>query len=131
VVLSAYQQIRKQTKPILSEEIEDNFDRAFDYFRPIIQGRSEAGPNVAGDDLGESILFLAEHAFEPSESDSKKTVESQETPEAREKALAKAMSIIVSMRQEDIVHINNFTSNTLSGLRLRMKRGEIGLERVT
>lgn len=34
VVLSAYQQIRNQTKPVLSDFDEDNFDRAFSFFRP-------------------------------------------------------------------------------------------------
>lgn len=34
VVLSAYQQIRNQEKPVLSDFDEDNFDRAFSFFRP-------------------------------------------------------------------------------------------------
>ncbi len=37
VVLSAYQQIRHQNEPVLSTEKEDNFDRAFDFFRPSTQ----------------------------------------------------------------------------------------------
>lgn len=34
VVLSAYRQIRRQEKPVLSDFDEDNFDRAFAFFRP-------------------------------------------------------------------------------------------------
>jgi len=34
VVLSGYRQIRKQEEPVLSDFNEDNFDRAFSFFRP-------------------------------------------------------------------------------------------------
>ena len=34
VVLSGYRQMRKQDEPVLSEFDEDNFDRAFAFFRP-------------------------------------------------------------------------------------------------
>lgn len=34
VVLSAYRQIRSQNEPVLSDIDEDNFDRAFAFFRP-------------------------------------------------------------------------------------------------
>lgn len=33
-MLSAYRQIRNQERPILADIEEDNFDRAFDLFRP-------------------------------------------------------------------------------------------------
>lgn len=87
MVLSAYQQIRAQNAPVLANEDEDNFDRAFDFFRPsecplsprpmkyhtqvpqhlVIQGNSDVGKNLmAGENLHKTINFLAEHAFEPS-----------------------------------------------------------------
>lgn len=34
VVLSAYHQIRSQDSPILSAQEDDNFDLAFEFFRP-------------------------------------------------------------------------------------------------
>lgn len=34
VVLSAYRQMRSQEEPVLSDFDEDNFDRAFGFFRP-------------------------------------------------------------------------------------------------
>ncbi len=34
VVMAAYQQIRSQNAPVLSDIDEDNFDRAFDLIRP-------------------------------------------------------------------------------------------------
>ncbi|KAJ7079395.1 putative halogenase [Mycena belliarum] len=47
VVMSAYKQITSQSENVLSDIDEDNFDRAFDFIRPVIQGaadtRTEAG----------------------------------------------------------------------------------------
>lgn len=34
VVLSAYRQMHAQNHPVLSDVDEDNFDRAFEHFRP-------------------------------------------------------------------------------------------------
>jgi hypothetical protein len=34
VVVSAYQQMRNQKQPVLSELGEDNFDSAFSFFKP-------------------------------------------------------------------------------------------------
>ncbi|KAF3770026.1 hypothetical protein M406DRAFT_335784 [Cryphonectria parasitica EP155] len=42
VVISAYQQMRNQKEPVLSELGEDNFDRAFSFFKPVIQGTADA-----------------------------------------------------------------------------------------
>ncbi|KAF8891735.1 hypothetical protein BD779DRAFT_1610472 [Infundibulicybe gibba] len=43
VVLSAYKQIRSQTTDVLSDIDEDNYDRAFTFLRPVIQGASDMG----------------------------------------------------------------------------------------
>ncbi|RDB23600.1 Sulochrin halogenase [Hypsizygus marmoreus] len=145
VVLSAYQQIRAQSAPVLSEDHEDNFDRAFDFFRPIIQGNTDTGKKFAGEDLNKTILFLAEHAFEPSLPEERAALVSQhgdptqklpgslpedDEEEKRSKAILKGMAIRKLMRTEDIVHLDNFVSDNLRGLRLRLKRGELGLDRV-
>jgi flavin-dependent dehydrogenase len=41
VVLSGYRQIRKQQEPVLADFDEDNFDRAFAFFRPSEYFKSE------------------------------------------------------------------------------------------
>ncbi|KAF7316703.1 hypothetical protein HMN09_00403400 [Mycena chlorophos] len=42
VVMGAYKQIRNQSDAVLSDIDEDNFDRAFDLIRPVIQGTADA-----------------------------------------------------------------------------------------
>ncbi|KAL5505034.1 hypothetical protein ACEPAH_7697 [Sanghuangporus vaninii] len=65
VVLSAYRQIRKQQEPVLADFGEDNFDRAFAHFRPIIQGTADVGNDrLSQDELNRTLDFCA-HAFEP------------------------------------------------------------------
>lgn len=143
-MLSAYQQIRAQDAPVLSGNEEDNFDRAFDFFRPIIQGNSDTGKKLAGDDLNKTVEFLAEHAFEPSLPEERAALIAQygdplstrplasasdTAEETRSKAILKGVAIRKLMRTEDIVHIDNFISDNLHGYRLRLQRGQLGLER--
>lgn len=145
VVLSAYQQIRAQSAPVLAKEDEDNFDRAFIFFRPIISGNTDVGRKFAGDDLNKTILFLAEHAFEPSQPEERAALISQygdpsknlpgaltddDEETTRAKSILKGVAIRKLMRTEDIVHLDNFVSDSLLGFRLRLKKGDIGLDKV-
>ncbi|GKZ25840.1 hypothetical protein AbraIFM66951_002841 [Aspergillus brasiliensis] len=58
VVTSAYAQIRGQERPVLNELDEANFDRAFSFFRPIIQGTVEAGgEQLSREELADSVEF--------------------------------------------------------------------------
>ncbi|KAG1720058.1 putative halogenase [Suillus lakei] len=51
VVLGTYKQIRNQTMPVMSDVDEDNFDRAFDLIRPVIQGTADVGKALTEDEL--------------------------------------------------------------------------------
>lgn len=51
VVMSAYKQIHNLDASVLSDVDEDNFDKAFDFFRPIIQGSAEFGKALSKDEL--------------------------------------------------------------------------------
>ncbi|KAF9783765.1 FAD/NAD(P)-binding domain-containing protein [Thelephora terrestris] len=57
VVLSAYKQMRSQGDSILSDVGEDNFDRAFRFFRPVIQGGSDIGHRLSEDELQQALDF--------------------------------------------------------------------------
>ncbi|KAF5319373.1 hypothetical protein D9619_008613 [Psilocybe cf. subviscida] len=57
VVLSAYKQIRTQVNNVLADVDEDNYDRAFDFFRPIIQGTADIGKKLTEDELQKTIEF--------------------------------------------------------------------------
>ncbi|KAJ5775866.1 uncharacterized protein N7511_000877 [Penicillium nucicola] len=58
VVTSAYAQITGLENPILNEYDEENFDRAFSFFRPIIQGTVEVGgEKLSAEDVADSVEF--------------------------------------------------------------------------
>ncbi|KAJ3861983.1 hypothetical protein EV359DRAFT_83772 [Lentinula novae-zelandiae] len=57
VVLSAYKQLRAQNLNILSDVGEDNYDRAFAFLRPVIQGNAEMGVRLYERELQESLDF--------------------------------------------------------------------------
>ncbi|KAJ3570902.1 hypothetical protein NP233_g4097 [Leucocoprinus birnbaumii] len=64
VVLSAYKQIRSQTGDVLADIDEDNYDRAFAYLRPVIQGASEMGARLSESELQKSLDFCVK-LFDP------------------------------------------------------------------
>ncbi|KAJ7858368.1 putative halogenase [Mycena olivaceomarginata] len=58
VVLGVYKQIHAQESSVLSDIDEDNFDRAFDFIRPVIQGDSDTHSKM--EEIQKTINFLAE-----------------------------------------------------------------------
>lgn len=64
VVLSAYKQIRAQQIDVLSDIDEDNYDRAFAFLRPVIQGASDMGTRLSETELQNSLDFCV-NLFNP------------------------------------------------------------------
>ncbi|KAF5386114.1 hypothetical protein D9615_002277 [Tricholomella constricta] len=64
VVMSAYKQIRAQNIDILSDIDEDNYDRAFSFLRPVIQGASDMGKRLSETELQKSLDFCV-NLFNP------------------------------------------------------------------
>jgi len=64
VVLSAYKQILAQSTSVLADIDEDNFDRAFGFLRPILQGASDMGKRLSETELQKSLDFCA-NVFTP------------------------------------------------------------------
>ncbi|KAJ7342321.1 hypothetical protein DFH08DRAFT_874089 [Mycena albidolilacea] len=65
VVLSAYMQIRNsQSADVLSDIDENNFDRAFSFLRPVIQGASDMGKLLSQTELQKSLDFCV-NLFNP------------------------------------------------------------------
>ncbi|KAF8907995.1 hypothetical protein CPB85DRAFT_1376447 [Mucidula mucida] len=146
VVLSAYRQMHAQNHPVLSDVDEDNFDRAFEHFRPIIQGHSDVATMEFSAELRQTIDFCA-HAFEPSEPEPEQLGEGDVAPalkpvakpEEIDKELAgldkdsKRVFENVSSRGEmnnsDFEHMDNLVSDRFHGLSLRLKRGSLGLQK--
>ncbi|KAJ7188603.1 FAD binding domain-containing protein [Mycena filopes] len=77
VVLSAYKQIRNsQSVDVLSDIDEDNFDRAFSFLRPVIQGASDMGTLLSETELQKSLDFCV-NLFNPTSPEQHDRVASQ------------------------------------------------------
>lgn len=128
--------------PVLSGKNEDNFDRAFDFFRPIIQGNSDTGKKLIGDDLQKTVEFLGKHAFEPSSPEERAklvqehgdpinslpvTKEDDTEEEIRTKNILKGVAIRKLMRTEDTMHLEHFIADSFQGYSMRLEQGNLGL----
>ncbi|KAI9511636.1 hypothetical protein F5148DRAFT_262128 [Russula earlei] len=59
VVLSAYKQMRAQSKDILCNIGEDNFDNAISFLRPVIHGNADLGPRLSDVEVQNALSFCA------------------------------------------------------------------------
>ncbi|RAL12971.1 NAD(P)/FAD-dependent oxidoreductase [Aspergillus homomorphus CBS 101889] len=111
VVMSAYQQIRSQSKPVLSDLHEDNFDRAFNIIKPIIQGTADVSPEkITQEELDRTIQFCA--AAHGSED------------EIRHHARK-------LLRTEDSLNIDSFSTDEINGFVPNLEQGNLGLVKGT
>lgn len=148
VVLSAMKQIRKSDEPILSDWDEDGFDRAFAFFRPIIQGTADVSGKLTQDELSKTIDFCL-NAFQHHDSDQRdamiKKLQAHENeakmqgnvqakaeldPDSlspEEMQVLKTIRARQMLRTEDVINIDSFGTDTIDGFAPRIKRGELGL----
>ncbi|KAJ7830713.1 putative halogenase [Mycena olivaceomarginata] len=111
VVLSAYRQMTSQSVPVLSDIDEDNFDRAFDFLRPVIQGAADTDGTVTEVAL-QSTMDFCQNALGLGLSN----------PEMH-KEVAKRLD------SSPMVDHADFGGEIFNGLSIRLKRGNLGLER--
>jgi hypothetical protein len=64
VVLSVYKQMIHQDEAVLSDFHEDNFDRAFAFFQPVIQGEVDSTGKITQAEFAKTIEFVMK-AFDP------------------------------------------------------------------
>ncbi|KAI5117936.1 hypothetical protein M0805_009444 [Coniferiporia weirii] len=142
VVLSAYKQIRAQEQPILADFDEDNFDRAFAFFRPVIQGAADVDKRLSQDELSKTLEFCT-HAFEPTLPEDRAAVLAKlaDSPAAataptagydtnltqEEQRVLAHINARKMMRTEDTMNIASFATDTFDGLCPRLQRGQLGL----
>ncbi|KAG1896578.1 putative halogenase [Suillus fuscotomentosus] len=79
VVLGTYKQIRNQAMPVMSDVDEDNFDRAFDLIRPVIQGTADVGKALTEDELQKTMDFCS-HLFAPTDPEMHSAVKARLDP---------------------------------------------------
>jgi hypothetical protein len=151
VVSSALKQIRSQGEPVISDFDEDSFERAFDLFRPIIQGQADADAKgkLTQAEISKTVEFcfraFAHVSFEEKEAlvnklkslghdgdvydeNNRKALdelEKQLTPE--EQTILKTLKGRRMVRPEDSLNIDNFTLDSIDGLAPRLEKGKLGL----
>ncbi|KAJ6449346.1 putative halogenase [Mycena sanguinolenta] len=111
VVLSVYRQITAQAAPVLSDIDEDNFDRAFDFLRPIIQGTADADANanadreqaVATEETIQRTMDFCQHALGPT------------TPEIHTSVTARASPAIKTLLAPDAPILDTTEAEKLAG----------------
>ncbi|KAI2733162.1 hypothetical protein CBS147332_177 [Penicillium roqueforti] len=119
VVLSTYKQIGNQKEPVLSEYGEDNFDRAFNFFKPIIQGTADTTNNLTQAEFSKSFHFCVK-AFDRYKN---KTDSEEPTSKEEEKMLAEFRST----QAKTWNGIDSFTTDDIDGRVPRLERGNLGL----
>ncbi|KAF7342746.1 hypothetical protein MSAN_01989800 [Mycena sanguinolenta] len=111
VVLSVYRQITAQAAPVLSDIDEDNFDRAFDFLRPIIQGTADADANTNADpdhtavteETLQRTMDFCQHALGPT------------TPEIHASVAARASASIKTLLAPDAPILDTTAAAKLAG----------------
>ncbi|KAJ4467313.1 hypothetical protein C8R41DRAFT_779866, partial [Lentinula lateritia] len=105
VVLSAYKQMRAQSVDVLSDVDEDNFDRAFTYLRPVIQGASDMGSRLSESELQRSLDFCI-NLFNPTSPEEHKAVEGQLAGSGKYRELMDVAKPLVDPKSfEDILKV--------------------------
>ncbi|KAE8148643.1 hypothetical protein BDV25DRAFT_131063 [Aspergillus avenaceus] len=118
VVLSAYTQMCNQAEPVLSEVGEDNFDRAFNFFKPIIQGAADVSTKLTQAEFSHAFNFVVK-AFD-------RKGETDLTSEADRKTISE----IRRTQTQNMDNIESFTMDVIDGRLPRLVKGNLGLELV-
>ncbi|KAJ7131942.1 putative halogenase [Mycena filopes] len=149
VVLSVYRQINAQGAPVLSDVDEDNFDRAFDFLRPIIQGTVDTAGGVTEETVQATMEFCG-HVLDPTPAEMQSAVAERvdaeliaphgaikSTAEVAEIAGsdAEAKQVLLNVNARKAIHRlydweGNFQGENLSGLAVVLEHKNLGLRRV-
>ncbi|KAL9600000.1 MAG: hypothetical protein Q9219_003469 [cf. Caloplaca sp. 3 TL-2023] len=155
VVLSALKQIRSGDEAVLADFDEDGFDRAFAFFRPIIQGTSDINGKLSQEEVCKTVDFCFQ-AFRPAdEAEKKRVLQKLETvsleqdsstgstaqPQKKTAQMLEAnltedeISIlnVIRARQmlqsEDTMNLDNLAADVIDGRRINLERGGLSLVR--
>jgi len=120
--------------PVISDVDEDNFDKAFGFFKPVIQGVVDIKEGVPKDIIAKTVEFCAEAfnteraaAHLPAISTLDGKVEFSNDISIEEKAMLEGIMLRRQMRPQDTMGLGAFTSDMIGGLRMEMQKGAMGL----
>lgn len=108
----------------------------------MIQGNIDSGNEMSEADRARLIEFYSRHAFEPSMPEERHDLLAQfgdplatldgagAGDDAQATAILRSMAVRKLLSVDETNHIDNYVADAVEGFRLRLKRGNIGLERV-
>ncbi|KIK62692.1 hypothetical protein GYMLUDRAFT_259974 [Collybiopsis luxurians FD-317 M1] len=138
IIKSVYEHIRSQKATTLSSATEDNFDDAFLMFRPVIQGRIDSSLSLSEEDKTRLVHFYSRHAFEPSMPEERHNLLKEfgdpvksfnNADDIHSKAILRSMAVRKLLSVDETNHIDNYVADVVEGFRLRLERGNIGIEK--
>ncbi|KAJ3575479.1 hypothetical protein NP233_g1073 [Leucocoprinus birnbaumii] len=144
VVLGSYKQMRSQSDNVLSDVSEDNFDRAFDLLRPVIQGTADVNKKVTEDEVQQTMDFV-KNVFAPTDPELEAAVQQRVDPkffEGGETNILLPSQVESMFDDEDVKHVlhvinarkpvhkmfdtqRDFGSEPINGYTIRLVRGEL------
>ncbi|GAA87401.1 CrpH protein [Aspergillus luchuensis IFO 4308] len=127
VVSSAYAQMAHKDRPVLNELGENSFDRAFDVFRPIIQGIVDANGKIAEKEVQESIEFCVRVLQKIDHEQSGVHTESARAGHIFQQDELENMKHII-MNSNETFTLDSFGADVIDGMTANIKRGSLGLE---
>ncbi|KAI0887888.1 FAD/NAD(P)-binding domain-containing protein [Annulohypoxylon maeteangense] len=156
-VLSATKQIRHHNEPVIHDFDEESFDRAFDLFRPIIQGTVDidatTNAKLTQSEISKTVEFcfrsfadvpqekkdalmekLKGYGLDGSVDDDKAAKTIEDIKEALTPEESQILDILRGrrmVRAEDSINLVNFTQDVINGLRPNMIHGNLGLIKAT
>ncbi|CAI7637180.1 unnamed protein product [Penicillium glandicola] len=127
VVTSAYAQITGQERPVLNEYEEANFDRAFSFFRPIIQGTVEiGGEKLSPEDVAESVEFCM-RVIRKVDGTTEKAPNGKSLCEDEHGELTCDRIKKAELKSD----LNKFRVDVVNGMTVNLQRGALGLIQAT
>ncbi|KAJ5794712.1 hypothetical protein N7457_001311 [Penicillium paradoxum] len=154
VVLSSLKQIRGGDEPVLNDWDEESFERAFDHFRPIIQGTADADSEkkLSTEEISKTIDFcfrafahvpverkdallekMKNHGVsDPTATDLKTREALEELKNTLSPAELEIMNTIRGrrmIRAEDSLNIDNYRLDSINGMAPHLERGNLTLRK--
>jgi len=147
--MGAYKQMLSQSEAVLTDINSDNFDRAFDLIRPVIQGAAETGKTLSADEVEKTMDFV-QHVFAATDPEMHEAVGARIdpslfspdgkmlTPSEVDEIFGDdedARNVVKEINARKAVHIMydteaNFSNEDMDGLAVRVRLGSLGLIRV-
>ncbi|KAI1416678.1 FAD/NAD(P)-binding domain-containing protein [Hypoxylon sp. FL1857] len=150
IILSSSKQIRNQNKPVIHDFDEESFERAFELFRPIIQGTVDADVKreVTQEEISNAVEFcFRSFADIPSEKkdaliqklkgfglddvdEERKATAIDEIQKSLTPEESRILDVLRGRRMirgEDSVNLVNLTLDSIDGLVPNLERGKLGL----